>query len=184
MSPEEEYQECRGVRQCVSLRSQTGHPVQRVCSNSVVSSALSALILAAQSRLEAHAFGRRGSARACRRIITRVCGARSNCCGHNRAARVELPVLDTSVLARGVDLFDALETLDENPHALGRRIVVSGLWRPSDRGICAAVFRRVMACCAADAINVGFDVLPARAVSFAAGMPGCQRRGRVRPSRR
>ncbi len=81
-------------------------------------------------------------------------------------------VTHASTLSRGIDLFDALEKLDDDPAALtGRRITVTGLWRPSVDGVCAAVFRRVMACCAADSIDVGFDVVPARAISLRANVP-------------
>ncbi len=81
-------------------------------------------------------------------------------------------VTHASTLSHGVDLFDALEKLDDDPAALiGRRIAVTGLWRPSVDGACAAVFRRVMACCAADSIDVGFDVVPARTVSLRANVP-------------
>ncbi len=59
------------------------------------------------------------------------------------------------------DLFDALEQLDEHPQSLlGRRITVTGSWHRDRDGAVAAVYRRVMACCAADAIDVGFDVVP------------------------
>jgi hypothetical protein len=64
-------------------------------------------------------------------------------------------------LVRGVDLFDALEKLDESPDELvGKRISVKGLWRSARSGAKAAVYQIVMACCAADAVDVGFDVVP------------------------
>lgn len=81
-------------------------------------------------------------------------------------------VTHAPALSHGVDLFDALERLDDDPQSLaGRRIAVTGLWRPSVDHASAAVFRRVMACCAADSIDVGFDVVPARAVSLGADIP-------------
>ncbi len=64
--------------------------------------------------------------------------------------------------ARSSDLFAALQTLDEHPEQLvGRRIAISGLWHPQTERP-ASVAQRVMACCAADAIDVGFDVIPRR----------------------
>jgi hypothetical protein len=69
-----------------------------------------------------------------------------------------------------VDLFDALQKLDDEPSSLaGKRITVSGLWRPARDGMPAAVFRVVMACCVADAVDVGFDVRPERSVRIADG---------------
>jgi hypothetical protein len=73
-------------------------------------------------------------------------------------------------LARGVDLFDALAKLDDDPASLeDRQITVSGMWKPAEGGDPAAVYRVVMACCAADAVDVGFDVAPAHRVGVAAG---------------
>lgn len=67
-------------------------------------------------------------------------------------------------------LFGALERLDADPQALlGRRISVSGAWHPPAAGSWGAVAQRVMTCCAADAVDVGFDVVPARAIHIAAG---------------
>lgn len=61
------------------------------------------------------------------------------------------------------DLFDALEQLDERPESLlGRHITVTGTWSIARAGALAAVSRRLMSCCAADAVDVGFDVVPAR----------------------
>jgi hypothetical protein len=45
---------------------------------------------------------------------------------------------------------------------LGGYVSVSGVWTPPSHGHAATVSRRVMACCAADAIDVGFDVHGAR----------------------
>ncbi len=67
------------------------------------------------------------------------------------------------------DLFAALEAVDERPQSLvGRRISVTGQWHPPTSGMAAAVSRRVMTCCAADAVDVGFDVLPRREVHLPA----------------
>jgi hypothetical protein len=72
--------------------------------------------------------------------------------------------------ARGIDLFDALQRLDDDPQSLvGTRVSVSGLWRPAAPGSLPAVYRTVMACCLADAIDVGFDVLPSSRVKTRAG---------------
>jgi len=57
------------------------------------------------------------------------------------------------------DLFALLDRLDDDPRAvLGSYVGVSGVWTPPSHGHAATVSRRVMACCAADAIDVGFDV--------------------------
>ena len=67
-----------------------------------------------------------------------------------------------------MDLYSVLETLDEHPEALiGRRIAVSGWWQPPHAGSFATVSQRVMSCCAADAVDVGFDVQPAQEVTLA-----------------
>jgi hypothetical protein len=61
------------------------------------------------------------------------------------------------------DLFALLDRLDDDPRAvLGNYVSVTGVWTPPSRGHAATVSRRVMACCAADAIDVGFDVRGAR----------------------
>jgi hypothetical protein len=61
------------------------------------------------------------------------------------------------------DLFDALDSLDANPGAFdGRTIEVSGTWTPASAREAATVSRRVMSCCAADAMDVGFDVKSSR----------------------
>jgi hypothetical protein len=68
------------------------------------------------------------------------------------------------------DLFDALDQLDADPAAFDRRIiVVSGTWTPATTQRAATVSRRVMSCCAADAIDVGFDVIRNREVTIHAG---------------
>lgn len=59
------------------------------------------------------------------------------------------------------DLFDALDELDADPASVeGRVISVSGTWMPSRDGWAATVSRRIMTCCTADAVDVGFDVEP------------------------
>lgn len=59
------------------------------------------------------------------------------------------------------DLFEALDRLDADPSAFdGRAIAISGTWTPSTATDAATVSRRVMSCCAADAVDVGFDVIP------------------------
>ncbi|HXN08959.1 MAG TPA: hypothetical protein VN860_04790 [Candidatus Acidoferrales bacterium] len=68
------------------------------------------------------------------------------------------------------DMFEALDVLDTRPATLlGRRISVTGVWQPSNVDNLATVSQRVMACCAADAVDVGFDVVPARMVAAPAG---------------
>jgi hypothetical protein len=72
--------------------------------------------------------------------------------------------------ARGVDLFAALQRLDDDPQDIvGTRISVTGLWRPAGQNSRPAVYRVVMACCLADAVDVGFDVSPASRVNLPAG---------------
>lgn len=57
------------------------------------------------------------------------------------------------------DLFEVLDQLDDRPsQVLGHRVVVSGEWMPAATNRLATVSRRVMNCCAADAVAVGFDV--------------------------
>ncbi len=59
------------------------------------------------------------------------------------------------------DLIAALEQLDDNPAGLvGHRLAVRGRWRGQTAQAAATVSERIMACCAADAVNVGFDVFP------------------------
>src|SRR5579872_3862723 len=73
--------------------------------------------------------------------------------------------------ARGVDLFDALQRLDDDPQSIGgAQIAVSGLWRARSLHAPAAVYRPVMACCIADAVDVGFDVMPASRGDFPDGV--------------
>jgi hypothetical protein len=68
------------------------------------------------------------------------------------------------------DLFDALDALDAAPRTVEHReISVSGSWLPAHDGWPAAVSRRIMTCCAADAVDVGFDVAPRAQVRLPAG---------------
>ncbi|HET9341678.1 MAG TPA: hypothetical protein VFO25_02025 [Candidatus Eremiobacteraceae bacterium] len=68
------------------------------------------------------------------------------------------------------DLFEALDRLDSAPSAvLGSTIAVTGTWTPASRDALATVSRRVVSCCAADAVDVGFDVRLSRDVRVAAG---------------
>jgi hypothetical protein len=68
------------------------------------------------------------------------------------------------------DLFDALDALDADPRSLeGRVISVSGTWTPSHDGWAPTISRRIMTCCAADAVDVGFDVNPRTSVRVTSG---------------
>jgi len=68
------------------------------------------------------------------------------------------------------DLFDALDALDADPRSLeGRVISVSGTWTPSHDGWPPTISRRIMTCCAADAVDVGFDVDPRAGVRVTSG---------------
>jgi hypothetical protein len=70
------------------------------------------------------------------------------------------------------DLFQLLDQIDADPRAmLGRPVTVSGEWSPATGDRAATVSRRVMTCCAADAVRVGFDVIPSHAVRGAEGTP-------------
>jgi hypothetical protein len=61
------------------------------------------------------------------------------------------------------DLFDVLDRLDDDPSGVVDRLVsVSGEWSPATAQRPATVSRRIMSCCAADAIAIGFDVRLAR----------------------
>ena len=88
----------------------------------------------------------------------------------NAPASWQPVVTHATVHSAGNDLFEALDTLDTRPDMLlGSHIRVTGVWRPADGENLATVSQRVMACCAADALDVGFDVLPGRGVMLAAG---------------
>lgn len=57
------------------------------------------------------------------------------------------------------DLFDVLDALDRDPAmVLDRSVTVTGRWTPSRGDDAATVSRRIVQCCAADAVDVGFDV--------------------------
>lgn len=76
------------------------------------------------------------------------------------------PPATGEVVTRGArggsgDLFALLDRIDRDPHSvLGTRVRVTGQWTPSRHSRPATVSRRIMTCCAADAIAVGFDVIP------------------------
>jgi hypothetical protein len=68
------------------------------------------------------------------------------------------------------DLFDVLDRLDDDPAGIvGRAVSVAGQWAPASTGADATVSRRVVNCCAADAVALGFDVEPVRAQAIASG---------------
>jgi len=68
------------------------------------------------------------------------------------------------------DLFEALDRLDSAPNAmLGNVVAVTGTWTPASRADLATVSRRVVSCCAADAVDVGFDVRLSHDSRVAAG---------------
>ncbi len=74
-----------------------------------------------------------------------------------------------STAMRG-DLFEALDRLDSAPSAmLGSAISVAGTWTPASSDELATVSRRVVSCCAADAVDVGFDVRLSQYSRVAAG---------------
>ncbi|MBV8668338.1 MAG: hypothetical protein JOZ28_03920 [Candidatus Eremiobacteraeota bacterium] len=72
-------------------------------------------------------------------------------------------------VSAGTDLLAALQAIDDDPAGiLGRRMVVHGTWS-GERSQPATVSVRIMACCAADAVDAGLDVVPLRRVVLAAG---------------
>ncbi|MBV8171303.1 MAG: hypothetical protein JO219_05150 [Candidatus Eremiobacteraeota bacterium] len=72
------------------------------------------------------------------------------------------------------DLFRLLDDVDAAPQrVLGTRASVSGTWMPAQPPRAATVSRRIMACCAADAVDVGLDVLPAPSVRAGSGQTVC-----------
>jgi hypothetical protein len=86
------------------------------------------------------------------------------------------PPVAGAVVTRGAgialrgDLFDVLDRLDDDPsHVVDRLVSVSGEWGPATTRRPATVSRRIMSCCAADAIAVGFDVELARDRHIEAG---------------
>ena len=81
------------------------------------------------------------------------------------ALPIAAPPAPGAVVTRAVsssirgDLFDALAKLDSDPDALlGKTITVTGSWTPPTHDDLATVSRRIVSCCAADAVDVGFDV--------------------------
>jgi len=65
------------------------------------------------------------------------------------------------------DLFALLDRIDRDPAGvIGERVSVSGTWGAAAADQPATVSRRIMSCCAADAVAVGFDVVPKRRVSI------------------
>jgi hypothetical protein len=66
------------------------------------------------------------------------------------------------------DLLDTLDRLDADPAGvMGANVTVSGVWTPAHDGFDATVSRRIMNCCAADAVDVGFDVEPVHVAGVA-----------------
>ena len=71
------------------------------------------------------------------------------------------PVVGIAIGHQRGDIFQLLARLDDDPRPLiGRRARVSGQWHRSRGPLAATVSRRVMSCCAADAVAVGFEVMP------------------------
>lgn len=86
------------------------------------------------------------------------------------------PPVAGAVVTRGAgiavrgDLFDVLDRLDDDPSkVIDRRVSVSGEWGSATAQRPATVSRRIMSCCAADAIAVGFDVELARTRNIKSG---------------
>jgi|GEM_PF-6891356 len=78
----------------------------------------------------------------------------------------------TAAVGRGFagDLFEVLERIDQDPGAMdGTTVTVSGEWTPSTAEGPATVSRRLMACCAADTVAVGLEVLGDRRYTVNAG---------------
>jgi hypothetical protein len=66
------------------------------------------------------------------------------------------------------DLLALMDCIDRDPASvIGHRAVVTGEWTPRAAGRDATVSQRIISCCAADAIDVGFDVEPMVAVKIA-----------------
>ena len=91
-------------------------------------------------------------------------------------APTSFDVVSSGRSSRGLpaDMFAVLDQLDRSPNTvLGRRVVVSGEWSPTSHGHAASVSTRVMACCAADAIHVGFDLVADHEPVFNSGAVVC-----------
>jgi hypothetical protein len=72
------------------------------------------------------------------------------------------------------DLFALLDEIDARPASMiGRHVRIAGRWASAHDTALASVSQRVMACCAADAIDVGFDVQPAGDVAVSADSSVC-----------
>jgi hypothetical protein len=90
------------------------------------------------------------------------------------AAGLALPVIPPApedVIARPIglpatsDLFALMDRIDSDPSAVvGHAASVSGVWSLGRGGSDATVSQRILSCCAADAVDVGFDVEPKSAV--------------------
>ena len=106
------------------------------------------------------------------KVLAALTGAVAGCTLPNSAPTSwQSVVTHAAVHSSHNDLFEALDILDTRPATLmGKRIWVTGGWRPQDGDNLATVSQRVMACCAADAVNVGFDVLPAHTVAIPLGV--------------
>lgn len=136
----------------------------------VLTAASPALTWCAGAALIVIAFRARGLAR--RTMLLAVLGGA--CAGSWLSSSA--PSGPRDVVARAprghiaADLFDALDALDANPAVFdGRTIAVSGTWTPAGALGAASVSRRIMSCCAADAVDVGFDVMPNAAKHIGAG---------------
>jgi uncharacterized membrane protein YcgQ (UPF0703/DUF1980 family) len=87
-------------------------------------------------------------------------------------AHISTHAAATGLGAPQTDLLTALQALDDDPTSMiGRRISVHGLWSPRAIPASASVWVQIMACCAADAINVGLDVVPRHEPEIARGAP-------------
>jgi uncharacterized membrane protein YcgQ (UPF0703/DUF1980 family) len=78
-------------------------------------------------------------------------------------------ITTASGLSQPGDLFEVLDRLDADPvSVIGRRVSVSGEWMPASDRRPATISRRIMSCCAADTVAVGFNVDVARDVHIRA----------------
>jgi hypothetical protein len=104
-------------------------------------------------------------------LVPFVCGALAGSCVVAAGAPVVRDVVAHAPRGHAADdLFDTLDRLDADPRALEQHAIsVSGSWLPAHDGWPASVSRRIMTCCAADAVDVGFDVAPRLEVRLPAG---------------
>ncbi|MDQ2818063.1 MAG: hypothetical protein M3T49_07655 [Candidatus Eremiobacteraeota bacterium] len=109
----------------------------------------------------------RGSTRAGRQLIASLLGAGLGLTLPHVAPRPAGEVLTRSVRgASPSDLLAVLDELDADPgRVVGTLVSVSGNWQPARGTAAASISRTITACCAADAVAVGFDVYPARAIA-------------------